>query len=68
MRKSTPEKTMIIACIVIALGILYISNMKGCDCIKAEQIIPILTTGFAIGILIPSIKQWLIKRKQEKEL
>jgi hypothetical protein len=68
MRKRTPEKTIIIACIVIVLGAWYISQMKGCDCIKAEQIIPILATGFAIGILVTNIKAWLIKRKQENEL
>ncbi|MEO6404154.1 MAG: hypothetical protein ABIY51_05100 [Ferruginibacter sp.] len=68
MRKRTPEKTIIIACIVIALGSWYISHMKDCDCIKAEQVIPILTTGFATGILLGGIVEFRRKRKQENNL
>jgi len=68
MRKKTPEKTIVIASIVIVLGVWYISHIKDCDCIKAEQIIPILTTGFAIGILMGSIRDWRRKRKQETDL
>lgn len=68
MKRNSPEKMMVIACIVIALGIYYMMNMKGCDCIKAEQIVPILATGIAIGVLLTSIKEWVKNRKQEKGL
>lgn len=68
MRKHSPQKTMIIACIVMALGIWYISHIKGCDCITAEQIVPILATGIAIGSFIFSFKEWREKRKEKNDL
>ena len=68
MRRGSTEKRVLIACGVIAIGVWYMVNMKGCDCIKAEQIFPILATGIAIGVLITTIKAWLTKRKEENEL
>ncbi|HEY8690510.1 MAG TPA: hypothetical protein VIM07_14840 [Chitinophagaceae bacterium] len=68
MRQRTPERSMLFACVVIALSFWNFSRIQGCDCIRAIHIVTLLVAGIGIGVLITSIKAWFIKRQQEKEL
>jgi len=68
MRQRTPERSMLFACVVIALSFWNFSRIQGCDCIRTIHIVTLLAAGIGIGVLITSIKAWFIKRQQEKEL
>jgi hypothetical protein len=68
MRERTPQRSMILALLIIALSFWNFSRIQGCDCIRAIHIVTLLAAGVGIGVLITSIKAWFIKRQQEKEL
>lgn len=68
MRERTPQRSMLLAILIIALSFWNFSCIQGCDCIRTIHIVTLLAAGVGIGVLLTSIKAWLIKRQQEKEL
>ena len=68
MRQRTPQKAMLLACLIFALSFWNFSRIQGCDCIRIIHIITLLTAGIGIGVFISAVKAWLIQRRQEKEL
>ena len=68
MRERTPQRSMLLAILIIALSFWNFSRIQGCDCIRTIHIVTLLAAGVGIGVLLTSIKAWLIKRQQEKEL
>lgn len=68
MRQRTPQKSLILACVIIAISFWNFSRIQGCDCIRAIHIVTLLTAGIGIGILITSIKAWVTEKPKDKEL
>ena len=68
MRQRTPQKTMLLACLIFALSFWNFSRIQGCDCVRAIHIVTLLAAGIGIGVFITALKAWFINRQQEKEL
>ena len=68
MRKRTPQRSLVLAVIIIAVSVMNFDRIKGCDCIRAIHVVTLITVGIGIGLFIMSLKDLFIKRQQEKEV
>ena len=68
MRERTPQRSMLLAILIIALSFWNFSRIQGCDCTRTIHVVTLLAAGIGIGVFITALKAWFIKRQQEKEL
>lgn len=68
MKKRTPQRSLALAVIIIAVSVMNFDRIKGCDCIRTIHVVTLITVGIGIGLFIMSLKDLFIKRQQEKEV